>query len=76
MCILRLLDVEEESASLNDEKFSGQQIIRHVCVALKKYFELHLYLKVENLRDSQLDESRTAATQNMHTTLPSHKAGF
>ena len=44
------LEDDEESRSLNDEaQCAARQIVRHVCCALRKYFEAHLFLQAETL---------------------------
>lgn len=47
-----LLNPEPEQ-SLEGDQFVNRQCIRRVSSALKKYFESHLFLKVEELRRSQ-----------------------
>lgn len=80
MCILPLLDVECENP-LNDDKYSGKQILRHVCVTLKKYMEVHLFIKVEKLmnsytNDNKIHEYRNEGTQKLNENLYSYKVKF
>ena len=37
----------EEISRNEDEECSVRQIVRHVCAALRRYFEAHLFKKVE-----------------------------
>lgn len=73
MSTLPILAVEEEATLNEDEECSARQIVRHVCVALKRYLEAHLYLKAEQLRRAHLRESGGEA-QKYDSTLPSYKA--
>ncbi|XP_049859557.1 DDB1- and CUL4-associated factor 1-like [Schistocerca gregaria] len=52
-----ILSVEEETTLNEDEENSARQIVRHVCVALKRYLEAHLCIKAESVRRNQLRES-------------------
>lgn len=45
---------EEESDATDDELLLKQQTARHVCVALRKYFETHLLIECEQLRRSAI----------------------
>jgi hypothetical protein len=49
--------VEDEATLNDDEECAARQIVRHVCVALKRYLEAHLCIKAENLRRTQLRET-------------------
>ncbi|XP_018331272.1 DDB1- and CUL4-associated factor 1 isoform X2 [Agrilus planipennis] len=52
---LPILSSEENTPPLNEDvESAARQIVRHVCVAYKRYLEAHLYIKVEQLRRSQL----------------------
>lgn len=51
------MSTEEENALNEDEECSARQIVRHVCVALKRYFEAHLYIRAEQLRRVHMHES-------------------
>lgn len=70
---LPILSLEDEvSGTLNeDEECSYRQIVRHVTVALKRYYEAHLYIKAEQLRRTQ---DRDSGEKNFRITLPSYKA--
>lgn len=68
---LPIMSTEEEAQLNEDEECSARQIVRHVCVALKRYFEAHLYIRAEQLRRAHMRES------DDHRTLqhmPSYKA--
>ena len=55
---LPILSVEDDPTPLNDdEECAARQIVRHVCVALKRYLEAHLCIKIENLRRTQFRET-------------------
>ncbi|XP_077295006.1 lisH and WD40 domain-containing protein mahjong [Arctopsyche grandis] len=47
---LPILSVEDDNNISDDESCAARQIVRHVCVALKKYLESHLYHKAAALR--------------------------
>ena len=60
--------MEVNRDSLNeDQVFTMRQTIRHVCVALKKYFESHLIMKVVELKRSHL---RNEGGSPQHETPP------
>lgn len=53
--VMSTLDVfvrgsESSSPSSDEQVFASRQTARHVCVALKRYFEAHLALKAEQVR--------------------------
>lgn len=73
MSTLPILAVEEDSPLNEDEEGSARQIVRHVCVALKRYLEAHLYIKAEQLRRAHIREN-SADTQKLQVTLPKYKA--
>ncbi|XP_069696548.1 DDB1- and CUL4-associated factor 1 isoform X2 [Periplaneta americana] len=54
---LSILSIEDEAALNDDEECAARQIVRHVCVALKRYLEAHLCIKAENLRRTQFRET-------------------
>lgn len=54
---LPILSVEDEATLNDDEECAARQIVRHVCVALKRYLEAHLCIKAENLRRTQFRET-------------------
>lgn len=60
--ILPILSInDDDNMSLNDdEECAARQIVRHVCVALKKYMESHLYYKYTHL-NRQNNPSTTPA---------------
>lgn len=68
---LPIMSTEEENALNEDEECSARQIVRHVCVALKRYFEAHLYIRAEQVRRAHMRESEVHR-QLQH--LPSYKA--
>ncbi|XP_041347553.1 DDB1- and CUL4-associated factor 1-like [Gigantopelta aegis] len=52
---LSILNVDERSSMLTeDQVFTMQQAARHVCGALKKYFEAHQALKADEIRRSHM----------------------
>nr|XP_018897865.1 PREDICTED: protein mahjong isoform X2 [Bemisia tabaci] len=59
MSMLQLLSNEGDTVN-EDEESSARQIVRHVCVALKRYLEAHLFIQVHKL-------------QRAETGLPSNK---
>lgn len=54
-----------------DAECAARQIVRHVCVAYKRYLEAHLYAKVEQIRRSQLRPNERAVSAV--PTQPSYK---
>lgn len=70
---LPILLSENNSPPLNeDAECAARQIVRHVCLAYKRYLEAHLYIKVEQIRRAQMRPS-DRHTQTI-ATLPSYKA--
>ncbi|KAI4465923.1 vprbp protein-related [Holotrichia oblita] len=67
------LSSEDSPPIMNeDAECAARQIVRHVCVAYKRYLEAHLYAKVEQIRRSQLrPNERSVSTV---PTQPSYKA--
>ncbi|KAJ8975908.1 hypothetical protein NQ317_007751 [Molorchus minor] len=52
---LPILLPDADTGQLNeDQEGAARQIVRHVCVAYRRYLEAHLYAKVELIRRSQL----------------------
>ncbi|CAH1130521.1 unnamed protein product [Ceutorhynchus assimilis] len=52
--VLPILQPERDTGQLNeDQECAARQIVRHVCVAYRRYLEAHLYLKSEVIRRSQ-----------------------
>ena len=45
-----------------DMTFTARQAVRHVCVALKKYFEAHLGIKADEIRRDQNNEFSALAS--------------
>lgn len=72
MSTLPILTVEDDVSLNEDEECSARQIVRHVCVALKRYLEAHLYIRSEQLRRTHLRENG-GETAKYHSTLPSYK---
>lgn len=62
MSMLQLLSNEGDTVN-EDEESSARQIVRHVCVALKRYLEAHLFIQVHKL-------------QRAETGLPSNKVSI
>lgn len=68
---LPIMTTEEEHALNEDEECSARQIVRHVCVALKRYFEAHLCIRAEQVRRAHMRESE----DHRHLQhVPSYKA--
>ncbi|KAM7301190.1 DDB1 and CUL4-associated factor 1 isoform X3 [Ixodes scapularis] len=71
----------EGSSPSDDQVFASRQTARHVCVALKRYYEAHLALKADSLRRSHARNSANAASNAitsagsppppLHSALPS-----
>lgn len=52
---LPILLPDNDTGQLNEEQeVAARQIVRHVCVAYRRYLEAHLVSKVEIIRRSQL----------------------
>ncbi|XP_030755161.1 protein mahjong isoform X2 [Sitophilus oryzae] len=52
---LPILLPDTDTGQLNeDQECAARQIVRHVCVAYRRYLEAHLYLKTEVIKRSQL----------------------
>nr|XP_022300005.1 DDB1- and CUL4-associated factor 1-like isoform X2 [Crassostrea virginica] len=49
---LQILDVDDQREVGDDQIFTMKQLIRHVSLALKKYFEAHLTHKVDEIKRS------------------------
>ena len=48
-----MLNIESQGDTLNeDDLFSSRQTIKHTCLALKRYFEMHLAIKVDSIKRS------------------------
>lgn len=74
MSTLPILAVEDDAALNDDEESSARQIVRHVCVALKRYLEAHLHIKAENLRRLHMRENVTETPNvKMPASLPYYK---
>lgn len=70
---LSILSVDETPEVMNeDEECSARQIVRHVCVALKRYFEAHLYIRSEQVKRAHFRDNLEHS--KLATTLPSYKA--
>lgn len=61
------------SQSTDDQECASRQIVRHVCVAYRRYLEAHLYAKVEQLRRSQMRPNERPAVA-LPPAQPSYKA--
>lgn len=51
--VLPILRPADEYHLNDDEECAARQVVRHVCVALKKYFENHLYYKYNQVTRQQ-----------------------
>ncbi|CAH1105847.1 unnamed protein product [Psylliodes chrysocephalus] len=70
---LPILLPDADTGQMNEEQEGAyRQIVRHVCVAYRRYLESHLYLKVEALRRSQLRPNERPAPPI--PVLPCYKA--
>ncbi|XP_066554396.1 ddb1 and cul4 associated factor 1 isoform X2 [Amia ocellicauda] len=50
---LEILNLEDQGALLSDDEiFSSRQTAKHTCMALRRYFEAHLAIKVEHVKQS------------------------
>uniref|UniRef100_A0A8C4R3X2 DDB1- and CUL4-associated factor 1 n=1 Tax=Eptatretus burgeri TaxID=7764 RepID=A0A8C4R3X2_EPTBU len=50
---LEILNLEDQGALLSDDEiFASRQTAKHTCLALRKYFEAHLAIKVDYVRRS------------------------
>lgn len=74
---LPILSAEEPaySALTEDAECSARQIIRHVCVSLKHYFESHLHFKAQQIRRAKLRDSGLLNSSTMlhNFTVPNYK---
>ncbi|XP_006631057.2 DDB1- and CUL4-associated factor 1 isoform X1 [Lepisosteus oculatus] len=53
MSTLEILNLEDQGALLSDDEiFSSRQTAKHTCMALRRYFEAHLAIKVEQVKQS------------------------
>ncbi|KAJ8918494.1 hypothetical protein NQ315_008192 [Exocentrus adspersus] len=70
---LPILLPDSDTGQLNeDQEGAARQIVRHVCVAYRRYLEAHLNVKVELLRRSQLRPNERLAPAL--PSQPSYKA--
>ena len=61
---LEILNVEPGDSTLSDDQvFAMRQAARHVCGALKKYFEAHLVVKAEEVRRSHIRSDGSSPLQ-------------
>ncbi|KAH3892821.1 hypothetical protein DPMN_016951, partial [Dreissena polymorpha] len=67
---LEIMNIESNASLTEDQMFTQRQSARHVCVALKKYFECHLVLKVNELKRSH---ARSEGGSPHHET-PAYKS--
>jgi HIV-1 Vpr-binding protein len=71
---LSILLPDADSTQLNeDQECAARQIVRHVCVAYRRYLEAHLNSKVEPIRRSQLRPNERPG-QPALPAQPSYKA--
>ncbi|XP_043934787.1 DDB1- and CUL4-associated factor 1 [Protopterus annectens] len=50
---LEILNLEDQGAFLSDDEiFASRQTAKHTCMALRRYFEAHLAIKVEQVKQS------------------------
>lgn len=68
---LEILNHEDQGALLSDDQiFSSRQTAKHTCMALRRYFEAHLAIKVEQVKQSL---QRTEGGAPIHSA-PYYKA--
>ncbi|KAJ8400883.1 hypothetical protein AAFF_G00392370 [Aldrovandia affinis] len=68
---LEILNTEDQGALLSDDEiFSSRQTAKHTCMAQRRYFEAHLAIKVEHVKQSL---QRTEGGAPVHTQ-PYYKA--
>uniref|UniRef100_A0AAQ5ZTC0 DDB1- and CUL4-associated factor 1 n=1 Tax=Amphiprion ocellaris TaxID=80972 RepID=A0AAQ5ZTC0_AMPOC len=68
---LEILNPEDQGALLSDDEiFSSRQTAKHTCMALRRYFEAHLAIKVEQVKQSL---QRTEGGAPIHSQ-PHYKA--
>lgn len=73
MFLLNILS--DENDYTDDELFTKRQTARHVCVALKRYYEAHLVIEVEQLRNSSnLSPASNIRFNNTSTNIQPYKA--
>lgn len=65
------MNIESNASLTEDQMFTQRQSARHVCVALKKYFECHLVLKVNELKRSHARSEGGSP----HHEIPAYKVG-
>ena len=69
-----LLDIfSDETEYTEDELFTKRQNARHVCVALKRYYEAHLLVEAEMLRRSS-SSFESSAKDSLDTNVPPYKS--
>lgn len=50
---LEILNLEDQGALLSDDEiFASRQTGKHTCMALRRYFEAHLAIKLEQVKQS------------------------
>lgn len=68
---LQILDVDNQREVGDDQIFTMKQLIRHVSLALKKYFEAHICHKVEEIKRSH---ARSDDNNSPIHEIPPYKA--
>ena len=64
----------DETEYTEDELFTKRQNARHVCVALKRYYEAHLLVEAELLRRSSSSSFESGPKDSMNTNVPPYKS--
>jgi len=60
MKILNPSNSNEDTNAINDDvECASKQLVRHVCVALKRYMEAHLFFKYNNFLRQQYPQSNS-----------------
>ena len=54
MSTLRILNSEDDNSLTEDDVFTNRQAARHVCVAIRRYFEAHLAIKSDHIRRTHM----------------------
>uniref|UniRef100_A0A7N6A1N2 DDB1- and CUL4-associated factor 1 n=1 Tax=Anabas testudineus TaxID=64144 RepID=A0A7N6A1N2_ANATE len=63
---LEILNTENEAHEMNDDQvFSSRQTAKHTCMAMRRYFEAHLAVKTEQVKQS-LHASEGGVPQQLH----------
>ncbi|XP_028303285.1 DDB1- and CUL4-associated factor 1-like isoform X2 [Gouania willdenowi] len=67
-----ILDQENMSVLSDDQIFSRRQMVKHTCMALRRYFEAHLAMKTQQVKHSQHSVDGSMAPQPPHYKASSY----